>query len=820
MKVLKFGGTSVADGESIKRVGQIVKNEYKKRQGKIIVVVSAMGGATNELLGMSEQAKLGDENYLNALQKLEKRCFDIIQILFPSSNQSEISASTKRYINELEDILQGVAALQDLSSKTKDKIASFGEVISSTIIQAYFNSVLQLPSVWMDSRMLIKTDATFGNAVVQKDISYKNIQAFVLQKNPQAEVFVAPGFVGSNEAGQITTIGRGGSDYSASLIAVAINASILEIWTDVSGMMTADPRLVKHAHYIEQLDYSTALELCHFGAKVIFPPTLEPIMEQNIPLVVKNTFAPNDKGTFISEKISKDVQNKYTGISSIKDIAMLSMRGNGVMRLTSIMNRLFRVLHEAQIPVLLTTQGSSEHYVSIALSVDHIFHAKECLEKEFLEDIEHKKITAPLIETDLSVVALVGSNMRNQPGVAGRMFSVLGRNGINLRAIAQGSSERNISFVVKKQDMKKANLTLHEEFFEEKYKMLHIFVVGVGNVGSKLLQQIHAQKEALKKSMGLRIKVVGIANSTNMLFNEDGVDLSTWKEQLNGSSMSTNLDEFIQHISNLNLRNSIFVDITADKEVAMKYDQILPKSIAVVACNKIACSVDYAYYEKLKLLSKKYNASLMFETNVGAALPVIETLNGLIKSGDEIERIDAVLSGTLNFVFNNYNAKTSFSSIVKKAQEEGYTEPDPRVDLSGIDVLRKILILAREAGQKMDVKDVTVNGFLPDEIMKVDIKDLYPTLEKYEAEFKKLYNAAIAQGCILKFVARYEHGKASVGLQHISPNSDMYHLYNKDNIVLFYTRRYKEQPLVIKGAGAGAEVTASGIFADILKSRY
>jgi aspartokinase/homoserine dehydrogenase 1 len=558
------------------------------------------------------------------------------------------------------------------------------------------------------------------------------------------------------------------------------------------------------------------MELSHFGAKVIYPPTIQPVSSKGIPTWVKNTFAPEDKGTVIQKETTVN-GNSIRGISSINSISLLSLEGSGMVGIPGFSKRLFEALASKKINVILITQSSSEHSICVGIDAVNTDIAKEAIDEAFAYEIETKKVDPIIVERELAIVALVGDNMKSHPGISGKMFGNLGRNGVNVRAIAQGSSERNISAVISTHDVKKAINVLHEEFFETVYKEVNLFIAGVGNVGSKLVAQIGKQQKFLQEKLHLKINVVGLANSKKMLFNDEGIDLDNWKDLMAGGP-AMNMQEFIDTILAKNLRNAVFADVTANELVASCYDQFLQKSISVVACNKIACSSSFEYYTKLKKLSTEYNAQFIFETNVGASLPIIVSLNDLLRSGDKIHTMEAVLSGTLNFVFNNYDGKNSFASVVKQAQDEGYTEPDPRLDLSGKDVMRKIMILSREVGEKMEMDDIVNNSFMPAECMQGSVADFYQSMEKHEAHFKSLYEEAAAAGKKLKFVAKYDHGKASVGLQHIDPQHDFYHLYGKDNIVLFYTDRYVDQPLVIKGAGAGADITASGVFADIIRT--
>lgn len=811
MRVLKFGGSSVANAENVNKIVSILHERLEKE--KLIVVVSALGGVTDALISGVTLASKGDSLYKEELQKIEIRHLEMVKQLIPVTNQSRVLSMVKQHCNEIEDICNGVFLLQELTPRTRDRIMSYGELLSSQIISAKFLSV-GFENKWVDARKLVCTNSHYENAVVDFETTNQKIQDYFSEA--KESFFIVPGFIASDKTGVTTTLGRGGSDYTASIIAAAMDASALEIWTDVSGMMTADPRLVSNAKIIPHILYREAMELSHFGAKVIYPPTIQPVMRKNIPVWVKSTFEPDQHGTLI-ENTSEKNNSHVRGISSINKIALLSLEGSGMAGIPGFSKRLFETLANEQINVILITQSSSEHSICVGVEEAYAEEAKRAVDEAFAIEIERMKVEPLIVEKDLAIIAIVGDKMKSHPGVSGKMFSALGKNGVNVRAISQGSSERNISAVISAKDVKKAVNVLHEEFFETTYKQVNLFVAGVGNVGSRLLAQLMQQNQYLQKNLRLSIRVVGIANSKKMCFNDKGIDLKKWKEILqDGNEM--NLPEFINAIQSKNLRNSVFVDVTANEKVAEQYSEILHKSISVVACNKIAASSSFHYYEKLKNLAREFNAQFLFETNVGAGLPVIGTLNDLLLSGDTINKIEAVLSGTLNFVFNNYSGKESFAKVVKQAQDEGYTEPDPRLDLSGIDVMRKIMILAREAGEKIEMEDITNNSFMPPECMKGSIDNFYNCMEQKEDHFKNIFEQADKVGKKLKFVATYENGKANVGLQKIDPSHDFYHLYGKDNVVLFYTNRYPDQPLVVKGAGAGAEVTASGVFADIVRA--
>ena len=811
MQVLKFGGTSVANAENINKVVEIVSATIKKEPA--VVVVSAFGGVTDLLLGAATLAAAGDETYREKLTVVEQRHLDAVKQLLPVAGQSQLLSLVKKACNEIEDICNGIYLLRELTARSKDRIASYGEWLSSQIIAARFNTN-GVPAQWIDARSLIRTNSNFTAAEVDYAVTNQQVHQFF--NKAESSLFILPGFIASDSNGITTTLGRGGSDFTAAIMAAALDATVLEIWTDVSGMMTADPRLTSNARIIPQISYQEAMELSHFGAKVIYPPTIQPVMGKGIPVWIKNTFAPADEGTLIEAVTRKD-GDIVRGISSINNIALISLEGSGMIGIPGFSKRLFEALSSEKINVILITQSSSEHSICVGIDTGSAAKAKQAVDAAFANEIALSKVEPLQIESDLSIVALVGENMKSHPGISGRMFSAMGRNGVNVRAIAQGSSEKNISAVIATRDVRKSINVLHEEFFETSYKQVNLYITGTGNVGARLLAQIQQQLAFMQAHQHLQVNIVGISNSRKMLLKEEGINMADWKAQLEEGEVA-NLQQFVSEIISRNLRNSIFVDVTASEVVAAVYAQLLEKSVNVVACNKVAASSAYSNYKKLKDLARAYNCQFLFETNVGAALPIIATLNDLVSSGDTIHRMQAVLSGTLNFVFNNYDGTRKFADVVKQAQEEGYTEPDPRLDLSGTDVMRKIMILAREAGHKMEMDDISNNSFMPASCMTGTVADFYAAMGTEEAHFKQLLEKANAAGCKLKFVASFENGKAAVGLQHIDPKHDLYHLYGKDNIVLFYTDRYKEQPMVVKGAGAGAEVTASGVFADIIRA--
>jgi aspartokinase/homoserine dehydrogenase 1 len=811
MRVLKFGGSSVATSCSMKKIAGILKRPADSNQ--TIVVVSALGGITDGLLQCGLYASSGNDRYKLLVQEMEQRHLQTVKELLPIQDQSSLLSFVMKQFNEVLDVCNGIFLLAEFSLRTRDKLTGYGELISSYILSAYLQGE-GLENTWVDARKLIITDDQYTQASVQFPQTAEAVKKGLLLNQPA--LVIVPGFIASSVSGYTTTLGRGGSDYTAAILGSVLNAGVVEIWTDVSGLMTADPRQVSNARPIPRLSYQEAMELSHFGAKVIYPPTVQPLLRANIPVWIKNTFAPDDPGTLI-EASEESGENLIRGITCIQQIALLSLEGSGMIGIPGFSMRLFDTLALHQINVILITQASSEHSICVGVDVHSAEEARNVINKTFSHEIEKEKVRPVLVETGLSIIALVGDNMKSHPGISGRMFSSMGRNGINVRAIAQGSSERNISAVIAEGDAKKTLNVLHEEFFETTRKQVNLFIAGTGNVGGKLLAQLSKQQSYLQNTLGLQVRVIGLANSRTMTFRDEGVTLSQWKESLSGGE-KMDIHQFVHSMLSKNLRNSIFVDMTASEEVSLVYDRILRKSVSVIACNKTAASSLYVHYKMLKDLARDYGSSFLFETNVGASLPIIGTLNNLTSSGDTIQKIEAVLSGTLNYVFNHYDAQVKFADIVRQAQEEGYTEPDPRLDLSGVDVMRKILILVRESGSDFEMDSIRNEGFLPPSCMEGTVDDFYREMEKQEDHFKALYQTAAASGNKLKFVARYAQGEASVGLQQVSQEHDFYHLYGKDNIVLFYTNRYPEQPMVIKGAGAGADVTASGVFADIIRA--
>ena len=810
MKVLKFGGTSVANAEAITQLKSIVAS---LNSNDLVVVVSALGGVTDKLEEALELASSKQSGYRKIFEALEQRHIDLARELYPPAKQGGILARLKSEFNLLETLLEGSFLIGEKTARLKDLVLGYGELLSSEIIAGFFENQ-GLNVQWANSRELILTNDQFGRARVKKARTYKRLQAFA--EANIGKILLAPGFIASCERGDTTTLGRGGSDYTAALWAAALEVEELQIWTDVSGMYTSHPALVRQAKSIVQLSYEEAMELSHFGAKVLYPPTIWPVLEKGCPIRIKNTFAPKHPGTLIQAAENPDAKT-VRGISHIQGISLLTLEGPDMVGIPGVSRRFFEALGTAEVNVVLITQASSEHSICAGILSSQMETAQIAIEKEFDREIETGRLKPLLIEHELAVVALVGDNLKSHQGVSGKMFSALGKNNVNIHAIAQGGSERNISAVIAEKDVKKALNTLHETFFEVQTRQLNLFILGVGNVGTRFLNQVQQQLPYLREHLRLQLRVIGLSNSRTMAFDEEGIELENWSKTL-AAGEQAHIEGFKERIQSLNMRNSILVDNTASAEVARQYPDFLSKNIAVVTCNKIACSSELDYYKQLKGLSQRYLTPFLFETNVGAGLPIIDTLRNLIISGDSVREIHAILSGSLNFVFNNFGEGDSFQAIVEEAKVQGFTEPDPRIDLSGVDVMRKILILARESGYPLEMENITSDSFLPQSSLDADsVEDFMTSLGQEEEHFQGLLKARPNEEHRLKYVASFQKGKASTGLQSIAPNHPFYELNGSDNIVLFYTDRYPEQPLIIKGAGAGAEVTASGIFADIIR---
>ena len=812
MKVLKFGGSSVAKPERIKQVAAILKDYYKKGE-RFAVVFSAFGGVTDFLIEMSAKAAKGDITYMKAFESFSERHTETVKELLKGDQQQILLKDIQENHQTLKDLLHGVFLVREASPRTMDYVLSFGERNSAFIISKFFQQE-GINAKFLDARKIIKTDKNFGSAKVNFKTTNENIQTY-FSENP--EIQVVTGFIGSSKGGLTTTLGRGGSDFTAAILGAGLNAEAIEIWTDVDGVLTSDPRKVKTAFTIPTLTYAEAMEMSHFGAKVIYPPTIQPALAKDIPIYIKNTFNPNFKGTHISKESSLN-GHPIKGISSINNISLLTLQGSGLFGVPGIAARLFGSLARAGINIILITQGSSENSISFAVKPADAKRAEKKASEEFEYEMNQGGIEAIKVENDLSVVAIIGENMRYQPGISGRLFQALGKNGINCIAIAQGSSELNVSVVINKVDESKALNSLHEAFFLSDIKTLHLFMVGTGLIGSTLLEQIKSQSSFLKEKNSLEIKVVGLSNSRKMCFDENGFDLNgDWMAKMMASEEEAEMPLFVEKMNTLNLSNSIFVDNTASPVISSFYEKILDASISVSTPNKISTSSSFLQYERLKYLAEKRGVQFQYETNVGAGLPVISTLRDLINSGDRIIKIEGVLSGSLSFIFNAFNEGTKFSDIVKQAGDLGYTEPDPRIDLNGIDVRRKLIILAREAGYPLEQDDVEIESVLPEACQKAEhIQGFFQALESSNDYFENMRAEAAKEGKIMRIIAKLENGKASIGVQAVGEDNPFHSLSGSDNMIVFTTERYKERPLVIKGPGAGAEVTAAGVFAEII----
>ena len=809
MKVIKFGGTSVATSKSLKNVFSIIENEKENT----IVVVSALGGITDLLHDFISSKGNSSVDYL---KEIEERHLEIIHGLSKVENQSSLLSFLKQQLNELETILEAVSTIDEITKKTISKVLSFGEILSSKIIFELLNQRGNDIS-YLDSREIIFTKYHNNNEIIDEEktgISISNNIELI-----DSKLIIMPGFIATDSNNEISNLGRGGSDYTASVMANYTNSEALEIWTDVSGVFSANPKIVKNSKAIESLSYKEAMELSFFGAKVIYFPTLQPLIEKSIPAYIKNTFDKDAIGTCISNKGENNEESTIKGISHIEKISLINFEGSGMVGVPGFSKRFFGALSERGINVIMITQASSEFSICVAVKESDANNAKISIDKEFEYEISQRKINECQIENSLSNIAIVGDKMKSKKGVSGKLFSTLGNNNINIRAIAQGASERNISIIIDEKDNTKALNSLHEAFFENNCKNLHLFITGVGNVGSNLIRQISDQKKSLEESLGLKMKVMALSNSKKMLLSDTEIDLTDWKSKLDSSNIKSDNDKFLDFSIKQNLRNSLFIDNTANSDITVNYNKYLKNGIGIVTCNKIACSSELEKYLDLKSLSRTHNAPFLYETNVGAALPIINTLNNLINSGDQITKIEAVLSGTLNYIFNTFNKENSFYEVVKKAVDLGYTEPDPKIDLCGIDVSRKILILARESGKKIEFSDVQNISFLPDESINTESKEEFlESIKNNDDHFNKMLDKALKNKSRLKYVASLIDGKASVSLKEINEDHPFYNLQGSDNITVFHTDRYKESPLVVKGAGAGGEFTASGVFADIIKA--
>lgn len=802
---MKFGGTSVSSKANIENIAQILiqtKESY-------IVVVSALSGTTDRLHRIADLAL--DNQHEQVIEILEKHHNELVDSLFTGGILEEVKNHIKLHLDQLKDICHSIYVIQERSDKIMARIQSFGELMSSYIIHAYLNENDHNITL-LDSRKYIKSAGNYLRAEVNMNDSKALIQNLDPQKN-----YIAGGFVSSNKDGETMLLGRGGSDYSAAIYAAAIEASKLEIWSDVNGMQNANPKVVSEAGPISVMSYKEAFEMAFFGAKVLYPPSIQPVMLANIPLYLKNTFAPNDQGTYISD--AKATNNaKIIGVSSLPAISIINITGVGLAKEKGTARRVFQALEESDVNIILITQSCSEQSICLGIHAKDGTNSVNALNIAFKKELERGLINPIEITNDNCIIAVVGDNMKDKIGLSGRMFSALGKNGINISAIAQGASERNISIVINKKDEAKAINVIHQRFFQKAIRKVHLFIAGVGNVGQQFLEVIYKQKQALRDQHHLELNIIGVANSSKYLLKEQGLTQQEANSLTELGVAYTDLSDYVQKMKEYNLNNSIFVDNTASQTVSDQYAAVLDGSISVVACNKIACSSSTAVYNQLQDLAREKNCSFRYETAVGAALPIIKTIQDIIISGDEIKKIQAVLSGSLNFIFNNYDTSRPFADVVMDAKIEGYTEPNPLIDLSGVDVMRKILILARESGYTREMSDVTFNGFLPESCAQATNNDmLFAEMRKHENHFAAIYQKAMNAGNRLKVVAEMDNGNLSVELREVGPESPFYHLSGKDNIVSMHTSRYINEPIIIKGAGAGAEITASGVFSDIMQ---
>ena len=806
MKVLKFGGSSVGSVNSILSVKKIVEAVEEP----VIVVVSALGGITDQLINTSQMASEGNEAYEKEYRDIVNRHIEMVYTVIPAGDaRSLLLDQVNELLNELKDIFQGIYLIRDVSPKTLATIVSYGERLSSIIVATLIEG-----AVWYDSRTFIKTEKKHSKHILDSELTTGLIKE-AFKELPKAAL--VPGFISSDKnSGEITNLGRGGSDYTASILAAALQAEMLEIWTDVDGFMTADPRVISNAYVINELSYVEAMELCNFGAKVVYPPTIYPACQHNIPILIKNTFNPEAPGTIIKQEIEHNKNKAIKGISSIDDTSLITLTGLGMVGVIGVNYRIFQALAKNGISVFMVSQASSENSTSIGVRNQDAELACEVLNLEFAKEIEMGEISPVCSENNLATIAIVGERMKHTPGIAGKLFGTLGRNGISVIAFAQGASETNISFVVEKKSLRKSLNVIHDSFFLSEYQVLNLFICGTGTGGDSLLQQLASQQEKLMEERGLKLNVVGIANGHQAYFNREGIDLFNYRQVLDEKGTASSPQIIRDEVIGMNIFNSVFVDCTANANVASLYKDLLNNNVSVVAANKIAASSSYADYTELKQIARNRGVKFLFETNVGAGLPIIKTINDLIASGDKILKIEAVVSGTLNFIFNKISADVPFSETIRMAKEEGYSEPDPRIDLSGKDVIRKLVILAREAGYVLEQDDVEKNLFVPDEFFQGSLDGFWKNIPSLDADFEARRQVLEAENKHWKFVAKLEDGKGSVSLQEVSRSHPFYGLEGSNNIVLLTTERYKEYPMMIQGYGAGASVTAAGVFADII----
>ncbi|WP_068471839.1 bifunctional aspartate kinase/homoserine dehydrogenase I [Saccharicrinis aurantiacus] len=806
MKVLKFGGTSVGSSDSIKQVKSIIDSQSEQ----VVVVVSAVGGVTDEFINAANLAKIGDNFCFDILSDVKEKHYTIISDLFTLEIAQGIKYKVDQLFDEVSTIIKGVYMLKEITRKSEAIITSFGERLSSFIVAEYISG-----ATLFESQKYIITNEVYGKDSVDYDLTAENLNTI---KDKLGDVSVFPGFVATNKNKELTTLGRGGSDYTASILAATYDASVLEIWTDVNGFMTADPRIISRAYCIDQLSYSEAMELSHFGAKVIYPPTILPVFKKKIPIRIKNTFNPEAVGTLINDEKEIIKDKKIKGISSISDVSLLTVQGIGMIGVTGISMRLFKSLAKDDINVILISQASSENSISVVIESSIANRAVELLQEEFAAEVALNQINNISVEKDMSVIAIVGENMKHTTGISAKLFNSMGRNGINIFAIAQGASELNISFVVKEKDLKKGLNVAHEAFFLSHYTVLNLFLVGTGTVGNMLIEKLKNQSETLLKENKLKIRIAGITNSRKMLFDKQGIDAKSITSELMERGEEANLDVFKQRVIEYNLANSVMVDCTANQIISELYYDVLNANVSVVTANKIASSSEYSLYQKLKATALSKGVKFLFETNVGAGLPIIAPLRDLVMSGDKILKLEAVLSGTLNYIVNTLGEDKPLSAVIQEAKDKGFSEPDPRIDLSGTDVVRKILILAREAGYAMEQSDIKVTPFVPQEYMDapsldVFMKEVVKLNDSFEVQRKRL----VSEGKRLRYGAKLEDGKAEVGFIEVDQAHPFYDLEGSNNIILINSEHYKEHPMQIKGYGAGADVTAAGVFADIIK---
>lgn len=808
MKVMKFGGTSVGTPDSLQRVKKIIENEKEP----VIMVVSALGGVTDRLLLAADFALQGNPGYKSLVNEIIARHEEMIEIMVQSREEAnDLKIKTEHLFEELRNILQGVFLIGDLSQKTSDKIVSYGERLSSLVI----SKVIKGAQLY-DATTFIKTDKQFQNHIPDLEKSNELIRQ-TFAEMPPPQVAVVPGFISSsNDNNDITNLGRGGSDYTAAIIAAAMDATVLEIWTDVDGFMTADPRIINSAYVIEELSFTEAIELSNFGAKVIYPPTIFPVYHKNIPIRVKNTFHPEAEGTLIRNIQPTRNGKIIKGISSINDTALITIQGLGMVGVIGVNKRIFSALADNGISVFIVSQASSENSTSIGVRSQDAVLAQKVLRKEFSHEIGMGSINDIIVEYDLATIAIVGQNMKRVPGIAAKFFGALGRNGISIVALAQGAGETNISCVISKSDLKKSLNVIHDSFFLSPYQELNLFIVGIGTVGGNLLEQIKQQQNTLKEQNKLRINIVGIANGRKALFTREGISLDNYYENLMENGIQSSPERIRDEILKMNIFNSVFVDCTASPNIAKLYGELMAKNISVVTANKIAASSEYENYHQLKETARKAGVKFLFETNVGAGLPIINTMNSLINSGDKIVKLEAVLSGTLNFIFNTLSKEIPFSKAIRMAVDAQFAEPDPRIDLSGLDVTRKLVILSREAGAHVNQSDVKKNLFIPQKYFDGTLDEFWQSIHEMDADFETRRQKLEKEGKKLRFVASFDNGNCEVGLREVEQGHPFYDLEGSNNIIMITTERYNEYPMVIKGYGAGAGVTAAGVFSDII----